>query len=201
MWVHPAHRRHRSAPDARETHADALAREGIGVAQVVLELFRAEDAPALAAYRSDPDVARYQSWDAPFPLDAARRMIEEMTDPAAPGWFQYAIELQGTVVGDIGVGLHDNLLQASLGFTLAPAHQGQGYATEAVHRMLAHLFTDRGLRKVSAECDARNDRSVRLLTRLGFRQEGHRVEHTWAKGEWTDDLLFGLLARDFPAVP
>ncbi len=28
-------------------------------------------------------------------------------------------------------------------------------------------------------------------------QEGHRVEHTWIKGEWTDDLLFGLLARDF----
>ncbi|MET9224521.1 GNAT family protein [Lentzea sp. NPDC003310] len=168
-------------------------------ARLTIRPFRPEDAPALADYRSDPDVARYQSWDAPFPLDAATRMIAEMTDPAAPGWFQYAIDHEGEVVGDVGVGLHDNLLQAAIGFTLAPAHQGRGYATEAVQRMLAHLFTDRGLRRMSAECDARNTRSVRLLTRLGFRQEGHRVEHTWAKGEWTDDLLFGLLARDFPA--
>ncbi|MGZ3145782.1 GNAT family N-acetyltransferase [Lentzea chajnantorensis] len=166
-------------------------------ARLTLRPFRPEDAPALAAYRSDPDVARYQGWDAPFPLDAATRMIAEMTDPAAPGWFQYALDRDGTVIGDVGVNTHDNLMQAEIGYTLAPAHQGRGYATEAVHRMLEHLFTDRGLHRVSAETDARNEPSVKVLLRLGFRQEGHRVEHTWTGGEWTDDLLFGLLARDF----
>ncbi|HEV8558436.1 MAG TPA: GNAT family protein [Actinophytocola sp.] len=55
-----------------------------------------------------------------------------------------------------------------------------------------------GIRRVSAECDARNTASARLLERLGFRREGLRIEHTWIKGEWTDDLLFGLLARDWP---
>jgi RimJ/RimL family protein N-acetyltransferase len=51
--------------------------------------------------------------------------------------------------------------------------------------------------KVSAECDARNEASARLLARVGFTREGLRREHTWLKGEWTDDLLFGLLARDW----
>ena len=166
-------------------------------ARLTIRPFRVEDAPALAAYRSDPDVARYQDWSTPFPVEAATRMIEEMTDPAEPGWFQYAIDHRGTVIGDIGVNTHENLMQADIGYTLAPAHQGHGYATEAVRRMLRHLFTDRGLHRVSAECDARNERSAKLLARLGFRQEGHRVENTWIKGEWTDDLLFGLLAEDF----
>jgi len=166
-------------------------------ARLTIRPFRFEDAQTLADYRSEPDVARYQGWSTPFPVETAARMIAEMPDPAEPGWFQYAIDRAGTVIGDIGVNTHENLMQADIGYTLATAHQGHGYATEAVHRMLRHLFTDRGLRRVSAECDARNERSAKLLTRLGFRQEGHRIEHTWIKGEWTDDLLFGLLAKDF----
>jgi RimJ/RimL family protein N-acetyltransferase len=36
--------------------------------RLVIRRFRAEDAATLAAYRSDPAVARYQSWDIPFSL-------------------------------------------------------------------------------------------------------------------------------------
>ncbi|MBY8852648.1 GNAT family N-acetyltransferase, partial [Saccharothrix sp. MB29] len=84
-----------------------------------------------------------------------------------------------------------------IGYTMAREHQRRGYAAEAVGRLVEHLFTDRGLHRVTAECDARNDRSARLLTRLGFRREGHRVKATWHKGEWTDDLLFALLAEEW----
>ena len=102
----------------------------------------------------------------------------------------------GALVGDIGVNLHENGRQADLGYTLAAAHQGQGLATEAVQRVLDHLFDERGLTRVSAECDVRNTASARLLERVGFRREGHRRSSTWLRGEWTDDLLFGLLATD-----
>ena len=62
--------------------------------RLVLRRFRAADAEMLAAYRSDPEIARYQSWEAPYPLDQARSMIAGMAadDPDQPGWFQYAIE-------------------------------------------------------------------------------------------------------------
>ncbi|MGW3246322.1 GNAT family N-acetyltransferase [Streptomyces sp. NPDC001070] len=163
--------------------------------------FRPDDAPALAAYRSDPAVARYQSWSEPVPPEAAEELVAEFAagDPADPGWFQYAVELAATgeLIGDIGVCLHDNRMQADLGFTVAREHQGRGYATEAVGALLERLFTVGGLHRVSAECDARNGASARLLERVGFRAEGRRPAHTWIKGEWTDDLLFGLLAADW----
>jgi len=88
-------------------------------------------------------------------------------------------------------------MQAEIGFTVAAAYQGHGYAVEAVRRVVDHLFADQGLRRISAECDARNLRSARLLERAGFRREGCRVANTWIKGEWTDDLLFGLLAENW----
>ncbi len=163
--------------------------------------FRPGDAAALAAYRSDPAVARYQSWSEPVSVEAAAHLIAGFAagDPREPGWFQYAVELTATgeLIGDIGVCLHDNRIQADLGFTLARAHQGHGYATEAVTALLDRLFTDGGLHRVCAECDARNTASARLLRRVGFRPEGRRQAHTWIKGEWTDDLLFGLLAADW----
>ncbi|MFI9813577.1 GNAT family N-acetyltransferase [Saccharothrix variisporea] len=169
--------------------------------RLVLRRFRPEDAPAFSAYRSDPGVARYQSWEPPFPLALAEEFVREVAglDPAEPGWFQYAVEADGVLVGDVGVNLHENRRQAEIGYTVATPHQRKGYASEAVRRVLDHLFAERGLHKVSAECDARNEASAKLLARLGFRREGHLVEHTWIKGEWTDDLIFGLLAREWRA--
>ncbi|MGA5299323.1 GNAT family N-acetyltransferase [Nucisporomicrobium flavum] len=170
--------------------------------RLVLRRFRLEDAAALAAYRSIPEVARYQSWSAPYSLDKARYSVQTMvaSDPAMPGWFQYAVELaaDATLIGDVGVNLADNLMQAEIGYTLRPDHQGHGYATEAVRAVLDHLFRARHLHRVSAECDARNVRSARLLERVGFTREGLRRQHTWMKHEWTDDLLYGLLAAEWP---
>jgi RimJ/RimL family protein N-acetyltransferase len=172
--------------------------------RLVLRRFRPADAETLAGYRSDPDVARYQSWEAPYPLRKAQYAIETMAaaDPEQPGWFQYAVELtaERALVGDVGVNLHDNRMQAEIGYTLAPGWQGHGYATEAVQAVLEHLFRVRGLHRVSAECDARNSASVRVLERTGFQREGLLRQHTWIKGEWTDDLLYGLLEADFFGV-
>ena len=164
-----------------------------------LRRFTTADADAFAAYRSEPEVARYQSWDAPVSLADALEMVADFGqgDPAVPGWFQYAIDLDGVLIGDLGLNLHDNLMQAELGFTLSPAYQGNGYATESVRGLLDHLFIERDLHRVSAECDARNAASARLLERVGFRQEGLRRSNSWFKGEWTDDLLFGLLRTDY----
>ena len=169
----------------------------IETARLVLRRFRPDDAPVLAAYRSDPAVARYQGWTPPLSPTAADALVREFAggDPGQPGWFQYAIELKadGCLLGDVGVNLHENRMQAELGFTLAVDRQGRGYATEAVRAVLHDLFERRGLHRVSAECDARNVRSARLLERVGFQREGRRPAFTWIKGEWTDDLLFGLL--------
>jgi RimJ/RimL family protein N-acetyltransferase len=179
----------------------------IGTERLVLRRFRASDAETLAAYRSDPEVARYQSWTAPVPLEQARVIVAELAagDPDRPGWFQYAVERteDRIHIGDVGVDLHENRRQAEIGFTLAPAYQGRGYAGEAVRAVLDHLFQVRGLHKVSAEADARNTASARLLERAGFTREGLRRSHTWIKGEWTDDLLYGLLADEWllPAAP
>ncbi|WP_367140998.1 MULTISPECIES: GNAT family N-acetyltransferase [Streptomyces] len=173
--------------------------------RLILRRFRVQDAAPMAAYRNAPEIARYQAWPSPLTPEAAveQARVYSDQDPEQPGWFQYAIELKAdrSLAGDLGVLLHDNRLQADLGYTLTPALHGQGYATEAVRAVLGHLF-HHGLHRVSAECDARNAPSARLLERVGFALEGRRAEFTLNinTGEWTDTLLYGLLARHWQSM-
>ena len=173
--------------------------------RLVVRRFRPEDLDAFAAYRSDPQVARYQSWEAPYPASHARECLRELdaSHPDTPGeWFQFAVALRDTdrLVGDCAAHVDaDDPRQAEIGFTFAARHQGHGYATEAVRRLLHYLLAERGKHRVIATCDDRNTRSVAVLERVGMRREGHLLESTWAKGEWTNDLLYAVLGREWPA--
>ncbi|MGW7415721.1 GNAT family N-acetyltransferase [Streptomyces sp. NPDC054863] len=187
---------------AQPCRADPL----ITTPRLLLRHFAPHDAGPLRAYRNDPAVARYQVWRSPLTeQDAAEQVLRYAAErPTEPGWFHYAVEHRGeeVLVGDLGVWLDDNLRQAEVGFTLAPAHQRQGYGTEMVTALLDHLFFDRGLHRVSAECDPRNTPSATLLERVGFRREGLRPEFSLNpnSGRWTDTLIYGLLRRQFTAV-
>ncbi|WP_319212096.1 GNAT family protein [Streptomyces sp. ME02-8801-2C] len=175
--------------------------DGMETARLVLRRFTPADAPALAAYRSDPEVSRYQGWEPPVPLAEAEELAATFSagDPRAPGWFQYAVERRDVpgLIGDIGVCRSEDGRQAQLGFTFAPEFQGQGYAGEAVARIVRFLLVEERLHRLSAGCDARNVRSAKLLERVGFRREGHLVQGLWMKGEWTDDVVFGLLDSEY----
>ena len=171
--------------------------------RLILRRFRRGDAVSFAAYRTVPAVARFQSWDAPYSVQRGEEFVRKLegTDPDTPGaWFQFAVTLRqdGTLVGDCGTGVRlDDPRQVEIGFTIAPEHQGNGYASEAVRALVGYWFRYRGKHRVTASCDARNAASARVLRRAGFRPEGHLRESTWAKGEWTDDLLFAVLERDW----
>jgi RimJ/RimL family protein N-acetyltransferase len=171
--------------------------------RVALRRFRPDDVAAFVAYRSSEEVARYQSWDAPYPRDEGERFIREIaTDhPDTAGeWFQFAVALRpaGQLIGDCAaLPQADDPRQCDIGYTLSPEHQGHGYATEAVRLLLTYLFTVRGKHRVTAYCDARNAASIALLERLGLRREGHLRENSWAKGEWTDDLVYALLQHEW----
>ena len=174
--------------------------------RLVVRRFTLADAEAFAAYRSVPEVARYQSWDAPFALERAREFIGWMLDhhPDEPGaWFQLAIaaaDRPAALLGDLAFHAHaDEPSVADIGFTLSPDAQGHGYGTEAVAALLEYLFDVRGKHRVAADCDTRNDPSAALLRRLGFREEGVLRECYLDGDAWADLRLFALLEGEWRA--
>jgi len=63
--------------------------------------------------------------------------------------------------------------------------------------MLRLGFDELGLHRIIGRCDARNTASARLMERLGMRQEAHFRENERFKGEWGDELIYAMLAREW----
>ena len=81
-----------------------------------------------------------------------------------------------------------------------PAHQGHGYATEALTEVLRVCFEVLGLRRVTAGCFAANEPSWRLMERLGMRRETHTLRESLHRTEgWLDGLEYALLADEWRA--
>ncbi len=168
----------------------------------------AADAEDLLVYRSIPEVCRYVPFE---PMDAAevRRRIDEvwtrhqLTDEGQH--VTLAMELTdgehaGRVVGDVVLMWHSREHGAGeVGWMLSPDFGGRGLASEAVRALLDVAFGVVGLHRVVARIDARNAASARLAERVGMRREAHLVENEWFKGEWTDELDYAVLAREWPA--
>ena len=165
--------------------------------RLVLSRLRPADAGAMFAYRSDPVVARFQTWWPTSPDEVARFVADQQTvvfdSPGA--WFQFGLRLRdtGELAGDAGVHTPASSPDdAEIGITVAPAWQGRGFATEAVEALLVHLFEAAGKRRVVASVDPRNSASVALLTRVGMRRGTFVSRAFEIRGEWVDDLPFEL---------
>jgi len=170
--------------------------------RLVLRRFRQSDVDAFVAYRNDPEVARYQSWD-PVTEAEARTLIarESEREIGLPGrGIQIAIERKdtGDTIGDLYLQL-DALepRQAELGYTLARDQQGNGFATEAVSCLLDHVFRGLQLHRIIAYTDCDNTPSIALLERLGFRREGHFLQSYWSRDHWTDEYLYAMLRDEW----
>jgi RimJ/RimL family protein N-acetyltransferase len=91
-------------------------------------------------------------------------------------------------------------VQAEIGWCLDPAYAGQGLATEACEALVRICFETLGLRRLTANCFADNERSWRLMERLGMRREVHTVrESLHRSGLWLDGYGYALLADEWRA--
>lgn len=170
--------------------------------RLLLRPFLDSDLEAFHSYRSDPELGRYQGWNAPT-LDEARRFINKQCEqvPGALGvGAQIAIELKATeqMIGDVYLDTPaDEPALARFGYTLSREHQGKGLATEAVETILDGVFGLLDKHRATALTFADNDRSVALLERIGMRREAHHVRSSRLAGAWVDDYVYAVLQHEW----
>jgi ribosomal-protein-alanine N-acetyltransferase len=168
--------------------------------RLLLRPWRLSDLDDAFTYASDPEWARYL-WFTPQPY--TRRDAEEFIARAVQDTWaeqaQFAIDLDGHAIGGVRVyvtGPPANTV-AGLGYNIGRAHWNKGYVTEAARRVLEYALKTVGLHKVYASADARNLASIRVMQKLGMQQEGILREHRFYRGEWVDEVRFGILASEF----
>jgi len=164
-----------------------------------LRPFETTDLDEFTAYRNDPEVARYQSWES-YSIEQAQTLFESSCHDfnKTDSWYQMAIAdiTTNKIMGDCAINFKDDGEQVEIGFTLARAHQRQGYGREAVGALIKYLFRELKKRRITATVDVLNAASVRLIEGLKFRREAHFVENIFFKGCWGSEFCYGLLASE-----
>lgn len=175
--------------------------------RLALRPFRDDDLDAFHAIQRRADVVRYLYWE-PRSRDEAlemlgRRKLQTAIDKEGDG-LHLAGDLRttGELVGHFSLYFaNQEHHQGEVGFVVHPDHHGRGLATEGTRLMLRLGFEELGLHRIIGRCDARNLPSARVMERLGMRREAHLLENEFVKGEWTDELAYAMLEREWQALP
>ncbi|MCK9436240.1 MAG: GNAT family N-acetyltransferase [Synergistaceae bacterium] len=162
-----------------------------------------KDNQSIFKYRSDSETHRYLSLIPETVEDVSDFISRTSNEINIPGtWFQFVIIEQDsdTLIGDIGIHFLETdseNMQAEIGYTLDLNYRGKGYATEALTEIIDYLINDLNKHRIIASIDPSNSNSIRLIERLGFTKEAHFKESLFFHGEWVDDLIYAILAKEW----
>ena len=151
-----------------------------------LRLRKAEpgDLAAMHAIMSDPQAMRYWSTPPHPDLETTRAWLDSMIE--AQSSCDFIVELDGRCIGKIGC-----WRLPEVGYLLSRDCWGRGYATEALTAFIVHAFAG-FTGHLTADVDPRNEASLTLLARAGFRVSGYG-EKTWhVADEWCDSVYLRL---------
>ena len=173
--------------------------------RLLLRPYAHGDVDGLYAYQRLPEVHRYL-YSEPRTRAEVEAIVAERAGLAVLTETDKAITLvaelaqTGELVGDcVLFWRSQEHEQGEVGYVFNPAYHGRGYATEAVGALLRLGFEGLGLHRIAGHLDARNTASARVLERAGLRREAHLMENEFVKGEWTDELIYGILRREWEA--
>ena len=170
-----------------------------------------EHAPAQLAYYERNEV-HLAPWEPLWPSDfltlhywetATRRAVEDARADRAHRFIAFNRGDPDRMVASINL---TNLVRgvfaaAHLGYSVDAGEQGHGVGTEAVGAVVQFAFESLRLHRVMANYQPVNERSARLLRRLGFEREGFARDYLYIAGAWRDHVLTAKSNPDPRFVP
>lgn len=170
--------------------------------RLLLRKMRPDDAEAMFAYASDPEVTRYVLWETHHSIEDSESFLRSATEGYERGDFgAWGIVLKdsGAFIGTCGLGdrYAPEHTRAELGYVLSREHWGRGIMTEAVRAVIRFGFGRLELNRIEARCIAENAASARVMEKAGMTYEGTLREREFIKGAYRDMKLYSILRRKY----
>lgn len=170
--------------------------------RLILRDYVFQDWQEVHAYAANPMVTKFMIWG-PNSEEQTKEFIERTIArqgvmPREDYEFAVIEKDSDQLIG--GISLHLEERNGELGYCLHPNYWNKGFATEAANTILELGFNRLELHRICATCRPQNERSIRLLKRLGMKQEGHLREHIYYEGTYYDSYLFSILSHEYASL-
>ena len=190
---------HIPTPNRRYDSTDKGESRNLATPRLTLRPFAPGDVDDIFEYARDTEWAEFLLDSLPQPYtrrDADRFVADRLLAPKTePSW---AIVMDGVSIGGIILSIDAKHETGAIDYALARPHWGQGLMTEAAATVVEWGFRQRGLARISSHADLRNQRSWRVMERLGMTREG--VFRSQRKDPRPDhprvDFVYYALLRD-----
>ncbi len=167
--------------------------------RIILRQPKDGDLEKRLSYGQSPEIVRMFGGDsrniAPLSIEETSAWIEAIQkDP-----YSWVVEHNGQLIGEAklhSINAHDRRARYAIGF-YDPAKLGLGLGQEATRVVLKYAFEELKLHRVDLRVLAYNARAVNCYKKCGFTIEGTERESACVDGEWHDDLIMGILAKEF----
>jgi len=170
---------------------------------VVLRTATSDDIEARLALGNHPEIIQM--------FGVSRSDVKPMTREKAAGWVQgiignpyaWVIEVNDKFAGEIRLDKVDRTdRRASMAIGLYDADiLGKGYGSEAIRLLLQYAFDELSLHRIGVRVLAYNQRAIRAYEKCGFIVEGREREAAFVDGLWHDDVMMGIINREFLRQP
>jgi [ribosomal protein S5]-alanine N-acetyltransferase len=177
--------------------------------RLILRDFKESDAKAVYEIFSNDQVIefydedKFSNIDQAIELVAAYKHRNEAQEGRGLRWAICLANAPEHVIGSCGFhATHKAFQSMEIGYELHPDFWDKGYAFEAVSQMLNNCFTHHipfHINRVTARTDLGSHRSIALLRKLGFSEEGVLRQYGFWKSEFHDVRMFSLLRKEWEA--
>ena len=170
--------------------------------RLILRKMTLNDAEAVFAYASDPEVTRYVVFDTHRSIKDSKAFLQLVLEQyESGGEAVWGIVYKGDhcFVGTCGfTNWKANHARAEVGYTLSKEYWGQGLMSEAVRAMISFGFERMDLNRIEARCIAENIASARVMEKAGMLYEGTLRQREFIKGVRRDIKIYSILRSEFP---
>jgi ribosomal-protein-alanine N-acetyltransferase len=173
---------------------------------VRLRPMRRRDQNAWMALRAR-NTSWLEPWDAtsPVPVQGPRPTFGEFVralnrQARAGSALPFAIDFEDRLVGQLTISsvTYGSLCSAAIGYWVSRDVAGRGIMPTAVALATDHCFGPVGLHRVEVNIRPENAPSLRVVEKLGFRDEGLRERYLHIGSDWCDHRTFALTVEDVP---
>lgn len=167
--------------------------------QVGLRPVEEQDLPLLVRWRNDPRTRANFLTPCLLSLGSQKKWYEGLSkDPTRIQFMIVRLE-DNKPIGTIGLSRIDYRNQSAENGPLLidPSERDRGLALDAARTTVRYIFKELNLHRITLQVYAFNTASLRMVMRVGMRQEGVLRKAAFVNGEFQDVILLGLLREEW----
>jgi len=169
--------------------------------RLILRRLRPEDENDVFEYASDEEVSRFVFWNTHRSIEDSRNFINSTLgryERDEAGEWGIVLKEENKLIGTIGfTGFDSRSRRAEIGYVLSRKYWGQGIMPEALNRLLEFAFTEMDLNRVECHHVSPNEKSGRVMQKVGMSYEGTAREKVFFKGQFWDLKQYAILKSDW----